>query len=277
VARTHLAPSAGPAPHGGRLLSLLAPLVRALESVGEVALLGARTVVALFTRPLPVAETVRHMDAMGVASLPIVLLTITFSGMVLALHTAGTFREMGGQQFVGLMVAVTMARELAPVLAAVVVSARVGSAIAAELGTMAVTEQIDALRALGVSPVHYLVVPRVLAGIVMLPILTIFANLAGVLGGWVVAVYGHGIGSQMFWDSIRTRPAVFDDLLLGLVKTVVFGAIIAFTGCYRGLNTRGGAEGVGRSTTAAVVTSIVLVYISDYFLAEMMFAERRVF
>ncbi|MBI3910703.1 MAG: ABC transporter permease [Armatimonadetes bacterium] len=251
------------------------PLLRGLESLGEVALLCFRTGRALLTRPLPAAETIRQMHNLGVASLPLVLLTILFSGMVLSLHTAGAFKDIGGQAFVGLMVAVSMARELAPVLTAVVVSARVGSAIAAELGTMVVTEQVDALRALGVNPIHQLVVPRVLAGLVMLPVLTVFANLVGVLGAWAVAVFGAGIGSRMFWDAAQRLP--FDDLLLGLVKTVVFGAIVTVIGCYHGLRTTGGAAGVGRATTAAVVTAIVLIYISDYFLAELMFSHKRVF
>lgn len=246
-----------------------------LEWTGELALLFFRTLGALVRdRRLP-AETLRQMSAIGVNSLPITLVTISFSGMVLALHTANQLKRLGVEGLIGGIVAVSMAREAAPVLTAIVVAARVGSAIAAEIGTMVVTEQVDALRSLGVSPVNYLVVPRFIAGVLMLPVLTVFANGAGVAGGYVVSVFGAGVGSEVFLNSARNllQP---EDLFLGLLKTFVFGAIIAVVGCNQGLRTTGGAAGVGRSTTAAVVASIVLVYIADYFLAEWMFGSRAI-
>lgn len=246
------------------------PLLVFLEAVGELTLLLTQTMLTLLRGRIALPETVRQMAVIGVNSLPIALLTIGFSGMVLSLHTASQLSSLGGDRFVGGLVSISMAREAAPVLAAVVVAARVGSAIAAEIGSMKVTEQIDALRALAVSPIYYLVVPRFLAGVLMLPVITIFANIAGVAGGYVVAVYSAGISDAVFLTSAR-EMLLWRDLALGIVKTFVFGAIIALVGCDRGLRTEGGAAGVGRSTTEAVVVSIVLIYVANYFLAALMF------
>ncbi|HTE21257.1 MAG TPA: ABC transporter permease [Armatimonadota bacterium] len=248
------------------------PGIRFLEWAGELALLLFRVLGAVLRGKLLPRETLRQMSAIGVNSVPIALVTIAFSGMVLALHTANQLKRLGVESLIGGIVAVSMAREAAPVLTAIVVAARVGSAIAAELGTMAVTEQVDALRSLGVSPVEYLVVPRFLAAVLTLPILTLFANVAGIAGGYIVSVFGAGVHGPLFLNSARNllQPS---DVYLGLAKTFVFGAIIAVVGCSQGLRTSGGAAGVGRSTTAAVVTSIVLVYVADYFLAEWMFGN----
>jgi phospholipid/cholesterol/gamma-HCH transport system permease protein len=248
------------------------PIVAVLEAVGELSLLLSRTLVLIVRGQVAMAETMRQMAFIGVNSLPIALLTICFSGMVLSLHTASQFHRLGGDQFVGGLVAISMAREAAPVLAAVVVAARVGSAIAAEIGSMKVTEQIDALRALAVSPVYYLVVPRFLAAVLMMPVVTVFANVAGVAGGFIVAVYASGISAPVFWNSAQDMLQ-WPDVWKGLVKTFVFGAIIALVGCDRGLRTEGGAAGVGRSTTRAVVIAIVLIYVSNYFLAAALFGE----
>jgi phospholipid/cholesterol/gamma-HCH transport system permease protein len=251
------------------------PFIAFFEAVGELSLLLSRTVATILQGRIAVAETVSQMAAIGVNSLPIVLITIAFSGAVLSLHTASQLHRLGGDQFVGGLVGISMAREAAPVLASVVVAARVGSAIAAELGSMKVTEQIDALRALAVSPVYYLVVPRFLASVLMLPVITVFANVAGILGGYLVAVYAAGISSPVFWTSIQ-QMLPWRDVSMGLVKTFVFGAIIALVGCDRGLQTEGGAAGVGRSTTSSVVLAIVLIYVSDYFLSAAMFGARGV-
>jgi phospholipid/cholesterol/gamma-HCH transport system permease protein len=246
------------------------PIVGFFDGVGELSLLLGRSVGAILSGQIPLGELVRQMAFIGVHSLPIVLITISFSGMVLALHTATQFHKLGGDQFIGGLVALSMARETAPVLTSVVVAARVGSAIAAELGTMKVTEQIDALRALAVSPIYYLVVPRLLAAILMMPIVTVFANVAGMVGGGIVSIYFTHISSGVFTTSIQTW-LTWRDVLLGLVKTLVFGATIALVGCDRGLRTTGGAAGVGRATTSSVVLAIVLVLISDYFLSALMF------
>ena len=201
-------------------------------------------------------EVVRQMALLGADSLPIVMMTILCTGMVFSVQTA----KVGG------IVAIAMARELVPVLTGVVVAGRIGAAIAAELGTMKVTEQIDALRVMAANPVSYLVVPRFIALVLMMPLLVLFANLIGNVGGWVVAHYYAGIGSFTYENSIRTL-AEFYDVFGGMVKSCVFGAIIAIVGCYKGLNAPNGAEGVGLATTASVVLSIILVFITNYFLS----------
>lgn len=246
-----------------------------LEWTGEAVRLFGQTLAAVARGQILVRETVRQMVAIGVSSVPITLVTIAFSGMVVALHTANQLKQLGVEWLIGGIVSVSMAREAAPVLTAIVIAARVGSAIAAELGTMAVTEQVDALRSLGVSPVRYLVVPRFLAAVLMLPVLTVFANVAGVAGGYLVSVFGAGVSGSVYIRSARDllEPS---DLFLGLAKTFVFGAIIAIVGCHQGLRTTGGAAGVGKSTTASVVVAIVLVYVADYFLAEWMFNGRSI-
>jgi phospholipid/cholesterol/gamma-HCH transport system permease protein len=244
----------------------------ACEWTGELTLLFLRSLDAIARGKVKLEETVRQMSLIGVSSLPISTMIMAFSGMVLALHTANQLKRLGLEGLVGGIVAVSGAREAAPVLTAVAVAARVGSAIAAELGTMAVTEQVDALRSLGVSPVRYLVGPRLVAAILMLPIVTIFANAAGILGGLLFASTLAGITPETYINSVRTMLQP-DDLYRGLLKTFVFGAIIATVGCLQGLRTTGGAAGVGKSTTSAVVISIVLVYIADFFLAAWLFGD----
>ena len=242
------------------------------EWTGELALLFFRASEAVVRGKVKAEETVRQMSLIGVASLPISILILAFSGMVLALHTANQLKRLGLEGLVGGIVAVSSSREAAPVLAAVAVAARVGSAIAAELGTMTVTEQVDALRSLGVSPVRYLVAPRLIAAVLMMPIVTVFANAAGILGGLLFATALAGITPDTYINSVRTMLQP-DDLYGGLVKTFVFGAIVALVGCQQGLRTTGGAAGVGRATTSAVVISIVLVYVADFFLAAWIFRE----
>jgi len=214
-------------------------------------------------------RTVAQMGIVGIDSLPIALLTLLFGGMVLGLHTAHQMVRFNAGGLVGGMVAVSVARELGPTLTGIVVAARVGSAMAAELGTMRVTEQVDALRSLATSPTEYLVVPRLLACAIMLPVLTVFADLAGGLGAYFVALAG-GVRPAEYLLSAR-QWLQFSDFFGGLSKTVVFGIIIALVGCYQGLTTSGGAAGVGRSTTRAVVYSIVLIYIANFFLSELIF------
>ena len=203
-------------------------------------------------------EVVRQMALLGADSLPIVMMTILCTGMVFSVQTAKEFVRLGASSSVGGIVAIAMARELVPVLTGVVVAGRIGAAIAAELGTMKVTEQIDALRVMAVSYTHLTVL--------MMPVLVVFANFIGNIGGWVVAHYYAGIGSFTYENSIRTL-AEFYDVFGGMVKSCVFGAIIAIVGCYKGLNAPNGAEGVGLATTASVVLSIILVFITNYFLS----------
>lgn len=215
-------------------------------------------------------EVVRQMALLGADSLPIVLMTILCTGMVFSVQTAKEFVKLGAASSVGGIVAIAMARELVPVLTGVVVAGRIGAAIAAELGTMKVTEQIDALRVMAANPVSYLVVPRFIAVVLMMPVLIIFANFIGNIGGWIVAHYYAGISSFTYENSVRTL-AEFYDVFGGMVKSCVFGAIISIVGCYKGLNAPNGAEGVGLATTASVVLSIILIFITNYFLSILLY------
>lgn len=255
-------------------------LVTMLESIGRQVITGVEScgqIVILFTRTLyylreqpKMRHILQQMVHLGVDSLPIVLLTILFTGMVITLQTAHEFIKYGAQSSVGGVVAISMLRELAPVLTGVVVAGRVGAAIAAEIGSMKVTEQIDALRVMAVDPIKYLVVPRFLACIIMVPILVIFADVIGTLGGYLVATLYSGIGSFTYLNSI-TAFAVVHDVIAGLAKAMVFGGIIAIIGCYKGLTAQQGAEGVGRATTASVVSSIITIFVSNYFLSMILY------
>ncbi len=205
-----------------------------------------------------------QMEKVGVASLPLVFLTALFTGVVLALQSAYQLQKISAEMYIGSLVALSMTRELGPVLTALVIAGRVGAAITAEVGTMRVTEQIDALQTLGTDPVRYLGVPRWAALTVMLPLLTLYADLVGILGGYLVGVYKLGIGSTLYmnmtWDPLR-----YKDVFTGLFKATVFASIISTIACYEGFETSGGAEGVGRSTTLSVVISFILIITADCF------------
>ncbi len=233
-------------------------------AAGSLALLFADTIKRL--KDADGKETLRQMALLGADSLPIVLMTILCTGMVFSVQTAKEFVRFGASGTVGGIVAIAMARELVPVLTGVVVAGRIGAAIAAELGTMKVTEQIDALRVMAANPVSFLVVPRFIAIVVMMPFLIVFANFIGDLGGYIVAHYYAGISTFTFVDSIKRYAEVYD-LVGGMIKSSFFGAIIATVGCHKGLNAPNGAEGVGLATTASVVLSIILIFISNYFLS----------
>jgi len=211
-----------------------------------------------------------QMLTMGVRSLPLVLLTSVFTGSVTAWQAAYNFRGLVPMEFLGLTVAKTVFIELAPVLTSLVVAGRVGASIAAELGTMRVTEQIDAMESMGIDPIGYLVMPRFVSGIIMLPVLVMFSNIVAIMGGMLVSVYMVQISHEMFFDSIKSYVGAFD-VFSGLIKSVGFGAIISLMGCYNGFNAAGGAEGVGQATTKAVVLASVLILISDYLMATVLF------
>ena len=211
------------------------------------------------------------MASLGVNSVAIALLTTSTSGAVLALYFAPFLKQYGAEGFTGAVVALAIARELGPVLTGVVVAARAGSAIAAELGTMEVTEQIDALRALAVSPIQYLVVPRILAAVIMVPLVCALADAGGVFGGYVMAGT-QGVLPATFLNSMK-EFLIPGDFLRGIFKTLVFGLIIALVGCHQGLQTRGGATEVGRATTNAVVLSIVLIYLANFAMTYFMFGD----
>ncbi len=216
-------------------------------------------------------EILRQMDALGVQSISVANLTCLFTGMVLALQTAHSLAEFGGKLFVGRAVILSLARELGPVLTALMLAARCGAGITAELGTMAVTEQVDALRALGSSPIRKLVLPRVVALTLMLPILTLIAIFHGMLGGLLIAVFELKIGAS-FYLSTTLQALSFNDLMHGLCKTPFFGLEIALIGCYNGLSATGGADGVGRATTVAVVVASITILITDFFLSKLFIA-----
>lgn len=224
---------------------------------------GSRQRRARLDRPL----LFEQLERVGTQSLPVVLITALFTGMVLALQASITLevKLKGVSQFLGRTVALPFIRELGPVLTGLIVTGRVGSAIAAEIGTMMVTEQVDALKTFGTSPIRYLGVPRLLACLVMLPLLTILADVVGLLGGFAVSNIMMGISSQQYFSDIPNMLGL-RDLWSGMGKTVFFGGIIAIIACYQGFNTRGGAEGVGRATTSAVVQASILILVSDYFL-----------
>jgi phospholipid/cholesterol/gamma-HCH transport system permease protein len=241
--------------------------LRALLEVQETTLLAARAARRLFRRPAYLTEMVTQMDVIGVGSLTIILLTGFFTGGVLALQTYPTLKYYGAQDQTGRLVATALVRELGPVLSGLMVAGRVASAIAAELGSMVVSQQIDAMRALGTDPIRKLVAPRLFALLVSLPLLTVLADVLGIFGGWVTAVALYSVSSSVFISSVRDGITT-DDLIGGVVKPIVFSLIIGAIACRQGLSTEGGTVGVGRSTTRAVVLASIVVIIADYFLAK---------
>ena len=253
---------------------------RTILSLQEFFILSGKAIGFIFARPFYGADTVQQMDAIGVGSLGIVLLTGFFTGMVLALQSSVTLQTFGATIYVGRLVAGSMIRELGPVLAGLMVAGRVGSGIAAQLGSMKVTEQIDALNTLGTDPIKKLVTPRVLAALIMVPVLTIVNDFAGILGGSLIAKLYIGIPSSVYWRTVFeqimaggfTFRVIPNDLVQGLIKPFVFGGIIALTGCHFGLKTTGGTEGVGQATTRTVVTASILILVVDYFLTQLLLA-----
>jgi phospholipid/cholesterol/gamma-HCH transport system permease protein len=239
---------------------------RALLELQETTLLTARAFRGLLSRPRYFQEMIAQMDAIGVGSLTIIVLTGFFTGGVLTLQTFPTLQFYGAQSQTGRLVAISLVRELGPVLSALMVAGRVGSAIAAELGSMTVSQQIDAMRALGTDPTKKLVAPRLLALIVALPLLTVVADVVGIAGGGIAATTLYGLSMDSFLVSVRDG-ITSDDIIGGVIKPVCFGLIIGSIACYKGLSTEGGTVGVGRSVTRAVVTASIVVIIADFFLA----------
>ena len=242
-------------------------VTRALLELQETTLLAARAFRGAFKRPRYIPETIAQMDAIGVGSLAIIILTGFFTGGVLTVQTFPTLKSYGAQSQTGYLVAVSLVRELGPVLCALMVTGRVGSAISAELGSMVVSQQIDAMRALGTDPIRKLVMPRMFALLVSLPLLTVLADVLGIFGGWVTAVALYSVSSSVFISAVR-EAITTDDLIGGVVKPLVFSLIIGTIACRQGLSTEGGTVGVGRSTTRAVVLASIVVIIADYFLAK---------
>jgi phospholipid/cholesterol/gamma-HCH transport system permease protein len=249
--------------------------VRALQ---DYFILGWNALRFIFARPFYGGDLVQQMDAIGVQSLGIVLLTGFFTGMVLALQSSVQLKTFGAEIYIGRLVSASMIRELGPVLAGLMVAGRVGSGIAAQLGSMRVTEQIDALNTLGTDPIKKLVTPRVLAALIMLPVLTVINDFVGIIGGNVIASLYVGLPTSLYWRTVWEQIAadgftfryIPNDFIQGLSKPFVFGGIISLTACYFGLGTTGGTEGVGTATTKTVVTSSILILIVDYFLTQLL-------
>jgi len=244
-------------------------LTRFLENLGGEMRLGWQVVQQSFKRPLEISETMRQIDHLGIGSLTIGLLTIYFTGMVFAIQFAVGLDRFGGKEYVSVVTGLAILRELGPVLVSVVVGGRVGSGIAAELGSMAVTEQIDAIRALGANPVKKLVVPRMWAMLLALPAIALLADLVGIAGGMTIGVVEIGIRPITYvTDTLDSVQLV--DLFSGLIKTYFFAAGLVLISCYNGMNTYGGTEGVGQSTTKTVVAGLIFIFLSDFFLTRIL-------
>lgn len=245
-------------------------IIRFTEELGNILLLVCITFRQMILPPYEVRNTFKMMLEIGVKSLPVVIVTAVFTGMVFSLQTYTGFKRFGAEAMVGTVVALSMTRELGPVLTGLIVAGRAGAAMAAELGTMRVTEQIDALETLATNPVKYLIVPRFIAGLVMLPALTVCADIIGIVGGYFVTVGLFDASPVVYWK--RTWEFLeTGDIYNGLIKACFFGAAISLISSYKGFYTSGGAEGVGKATTGAVVLSSMTILISDYFLSNWLF------
>lgn len=251
---------------GGALLGMA-------EAFGTTVLLIVRTAGYAFRGAMTRRSVFAQMQEMGARSFPVTSLTLLFTGMVLALQIGFSFLKVFNEPlYVGRIIGISIVKELGPVLTAMVFAGRVGAAIAAEIGTMKVTEQIDALYTLGTNPIRYLAVPRFIAALTMLPMLTIYSDALGIFGGLVVAILRFDIPSTVYLDEVNALQ--LREVFHGLIKSVAFGLVVVTVSCYKGLTTTGGAEGVGKSTTAAVVISMVLILVGDYFLSAFLVAMR---
>lgn len=250
----------------GAIEALGRRVLEPIEEVGRVSRIFAFGTANIFIRPLRFRETVKQMEFIGVQSLPIILLTSFFTGAVFTLQSHRAFAMFGAQAMVGGTVGVALTRELAPTLTGLLVAGRAGSAMAAEIGSMRVSEQIDALDAMAVDPINYLVKPRLLASVIVTPLLTAIYDFVGMVGSWYIAMYVLNMSEPEYMK--RTQEWIdWDDIWSGLLKALVFGAIIGTVACYKGYYTRGGAAGVGRATTSSVVVSSVAILVSNFFIA----------
>jgi phospholipid/cholesterol/gamma-HCH transport system permease protein len=242
---------------------------RAALEVQEYTRLTLGAVRGIVTPPQYGHDMIEQLDVIGVASLPVVLLTGFFTGAVLALQSGLTLDQFGARPVVGRLVSASMIKELGPGFTALMLTGRVGSGIAAELGSMVVTDQINALRALGTDPVRKLVAPRVLAGVLMTPVLTVIADFVGVFGGWLVARYRLQVPTGLYWSSVL-QGLYMQDIWMGLIKPFILGFVIVTIACHVGLRTTGGTQGVGRATTRAVVAASVGVIAADYLVTQLL-------
>lgn len=244
--------------------------LKRVENTGSAALLAWEGLLQIFVRPFRWRVYLQQLEFVGVGSLLIVLLTGAFTGMVFSVQSAYAFKMFNAEGYVGVTVALALTRELAPVLTGLMVTGRVGSSIATEIGTMGVTEQIDALRSMAVNPIQYLVSPRIFAAVTMMPILTLLFSLVGLVGAWLVAVVGLGLDEGVFKRRIIGVLMPWD-IWSGLIKSALFGLVIATIACHSGYSAAGGARGVGMATTKAVVYSSVAVLVVDYLMTVIMF------
>ncbi len=249
--------------------ALMEGLKQRVQHVQDYSILAAQSVSNLFQPPYYWSDILEQMDIIGVGSLPIVILTGFFIGAVMVLQTAAQFIRFGQTALTADAVALALVRELGPTISGLLVTGRNGSSIASELGSMVVTEQVDAMRAMGTDPTRKLVTPRMIATVLMLPLLTAMADLSGLIGGFVVSTFTLRLGAVAFWT--RAVDALdFSDLMQGLTKPLMFGFILSTVGCYHGLRVRGGTQGVGRATTSAVVASSVFILVANFFLTKIM-------
>lgn len=246
-------------------------LVRFVEHMGGIAALSRRTYGALLRRPFEIGATVYQIESLGVRSMGIVAVTSIFIGMVMTIQFAFGLRRFGGVEYIPRVIVLSFLRELGPTLTAIIVGGRIGSGMAAEVGAMNVTEQVDAIRALGGDPAKKLVLPRVAAAMIVMPLLSVFADSLGTLGAIVVCALEYDIRPQLFVQS-ALEVVLMSDLVSGLAKTPVFGFIIAIVGCHFGLTTKGGTEGVGQSTTRTVVVVSIAILVADFFLTRLLIA-----
>ncbi|MCL1893576.1 MAG: ABC transporter permease [Holophagaceae bacterium] len=244
-------------------------ILRALDKAGDFAVLSFRAICAVFRRPFDWANLLRQFAAVGVNSLPVVVLTSLAVSAVFAVQLAFGFRQFQAEGLASQVEGLAVTRELSPVITGLMMSGRVGSAMAAELGTMQVTEQIDALECLATDPVHYLFVPRLIAAAIMLPLLTAISIMVGYWGGYLILVTGEGQSAAVYAEEFF-RLLIWRDAGIAMIKAFVFGIIIALVGCWRGYRTEGGAEGVGNAPTSSVVISSLWILISDFFLTKML-------
>jgi len=238
-----------------------------VQAVQEYALLSLQSLANLFRKPLYFADMVQQADLIGVGSLPIVVLIGFFTGAVLAVQSANTLQRFGSITLIGQLVSLSMVRELGPVLTGILVAGRNASGMASELGSMIVTEQIDAMRALGTDPTKKLVTPRVVSTVFMLFFLTILSDLLGLTGGLMVSKVLLNLDARQYWNN-AWQSLVFEDIFMGLLKPIFFGFIIATVGCYYGMTARGGTQGVGRATTQAVVAASVMIIVTNFFVTQ---------
>lgn len=257
---------------GEFLQALGKPLVTFILNLGSFTQFVAKSVYNCFVPPYYVKLFGRQFMSMGFYSLPVVGLTTMFAGMVIALQTYSGFSKFGAESAVANVVLISVTRELAPVLSALMVAGRIGAAMAAEIGTMRVTEQIDALVTLSANPFRYLIAPRIWAGVVVMPLLVMFGDIIGIFGGYVVGVYKLDFNPANYINATMINLQALD-IVSGLVKACVFGFIISVMGCYNGYHSKGGAQGVGEATTNAVVSSSILVLIFNYIITEMFFSR----